>query len=632
MKSYFLRIRKYIWIVVASTLLTIIIGYLVLRAVPAVVQASSIIYVSAGTPGNPYSPSLSTTDSLGLATDYASVIPTRTVMQYVFNSDPEINKRRFTVDDLQADVTAIASATTATVTITASATHVNDAVLLANDVANGFSAYIQAQRQQDLNTTRQNLQNQLTADQKQRDALTADILRINNPSDPNVAIDTADRNAIIQVMNSLQAQLVLLPPTASSGIVLAQQAVPQNATPAIKTSLVLAISAGLGLVIGFLIMLLVIFLDNRVYSEEQVKEKVGLAYLGGLPKDSAIKENPARPTGEVVRNLADICANLRLTGVLPEQWKAPQGVVLLITSSQVVEGKTTLATALAATMAGGGTTVVVIDGNLRQPSTHLAFGMGAGGIGLNGLLKGTGGIDDAVLRSKIPGVWLLPGGSSMSDATFLLRQRLPEILTQLRKRADLVIIDGPALLSGAEGIELATMADGVALVVDASRERLPLLLRAKDLLNSLAHVPVGIILNHLARRRRNQYYATAYPGIAVVEKGASVQAHTSNGNGHQVVPAIASTILAAPSLVRTSSSAPSGMSSPPTPSEVSTVPAPNAMSVPVSPSMTSPASSNRPSPIAPGMLTMQQSPPSPRPAPRRVDMIPPSPSRPGMGE
>src|SRR5205085_5032375 len=99
------------------------------------------------------------------------------------------------------------------------------------------------------------------------------------------------------------------------------------------------------------------------------KEKLGLAYLGGLSNDNQIKSAPKNPTGVTARELSDICANLRLTGVLPGQWKAPQGVVLLVTSPQVAEGKTTLAVTLAATLARSGDTSVVLDGNLREPST-----------------------------------------------------------------------------------------------------------------------------------------------------------------------------------------------------------------------------------------------------------------------
>ena len=169
--------------------------------------------------------------------------------------------------------------------------------------------------------------------------------------------------------------------------------------------------------------------------------------------------------------------------------------------------------------------------------------MSASGVGLSSLLKGTGNIDDMVLRSKIPGVWLLPAGAPTSDATFLLQQKLPAILRQLRQKTDLIIIDGPALLSGADAVELATMADGVALVVDVRHERLSLLLRARDLLSSLTHVPAGVIMNYLVPRSRNQYFATAYPGSSASEKWISLQRHTSDGseahNGQRPEPGIA---------------------------------------------------------------------------------------------
>lgn len=98
----------------------------------------------------------------------------------------------------------------------------------------------------------------------------------------------------------------------------------------------------------------------------------------------------------------------------------------------------------------------------------------------------------------------------MEDATLLMEQRLPDILKQLRTKVDVVVIDGPALLSGADASVLARMADGVALVIDARHEKLPLLLRTKELLNSLTRTPAGIIMNRVARSKRNNYYASSY--------------------------------------------------------------------------------------------------------------------------
>jgi len=124
-------------------------------------------------------------------------------------------------------------------------------------------------------------------------------------------------------------------------------------------------------------------------------------------------------------------------------------------------------------------------------------------------------VDDAVMRSTTPGVWLLPAGAPPDSATLLLGQRFAGIVKQLRQKADLIIIDGPPLLSGASASQLASMVDGVALVVDARYARLPLMMRAKDLLVSLAHTPAGIIMNRSTHSR--QKMATMHLGILAMQ-------------------------------------------------------------------------------------------------------------------
>jgi hypothetical protein len=176
----------------------------------------------------------------------------------------------------------------------------------------------------------------------------------------------------------------------------------------------------------------------------------------------------------------------------------------------------------------------------------------------------------------------------MEDPTFLLGQKLPGILAQLRKKTDLVIIDGPALLSSSDALLLATMVDGVALVLDARHDKMSILQRAKELLTSLTYTPAGVILNRIPRRKKNAYYASASSQDAL-EKDAAVQ--KSTGNGHNVGSGQSTGINPTGNLM------PAGL-----------------MNAPVSPR-----------PAAPMELPiMQPNPPSPfPPAPRRMDMTPP---------
>jgi len=532
-RKYFLKLKQYGWIIIACTLLALLAGFAFLKKEPQVYQVSSTMYVVADAPTNTFNPTLSANDSVGLATNYASQIISRSVMEYVYQSDPQIAQHGYGPEDLLADVITTPSITASTILITASAVNANDAVLMANDVAKGFQTYIQTQNQQQLNTLRSNLQSQMATVEKQKSATEGAITALATTTDPHYSVYNAELNDEIHTIDTIQTQLLTLPATTSNNIVTIQFATTKDAVPAVKSNLILAITAGLGLLIGTLIMLLVIYIDKRLQGGEHVREKLGIAYLGGISRSDKFANNPAQAQGVVARQIGDIGANLRLTGILPDQRQTTQGAILLITSAQSTEGKTTITHALAATMARGGSTVVVIDGNLRQPATHLAFGMKTAGPGLSSLLKATDReVRDAysiVQRSHLPNVWLLAAGMPIDDPVLLLGRKMPEILAQLRKKVDVVIIDGPAILSGAEASVFASMVDGVAWVVDANHNKLSLLLRSKEILNSLTHTPAGIIMNHLAHLGQNSYYASASSTDATAQDWMSIAVNTANG-------------------------------------------------------------------------------------------------------
>jgi capsular exopolysaccharide synthesis family protein len=525
------RVKQYGWIIILCTCLAAIIGFGVVKIQKPVYQASATMYVIAGAPGNSFTPSLTTNDSIGLATNYASQILSSSTMEYVYQSDPNLANRGYGAADLLADITTLPSATSSTFLVIASASNANDAALLANDVANGFQKYVQAQMQTQLTGLQTSLQNKLTAALKQKSSIEGTLLTVPSNTDPHFAVDNSELTDIYHTIDSLQQQLLALPASATSNLAVIQVATPQSAAPVLKANVVVAATAALGLLLGTLIMLLVIYLDNRLQSVDEVRDKLEMAYLGGIAQSKALQEHPTRPDNSAARELADIGANLRLLGMLPDRKKLSAAPVLLITSAQVSEGKTTAAAALAATLASSGNAVLVIDANLQRPATHLSFDASNSPIGLSGLLKSTGAInvDEVVQRASVPGIWLLSGGAPMNPAGLLLEQRLPALLAHLRRNVDVIIVDGPALLSGSEGCILASMAEGVALVVDSRHDRLPLLLRAKEVLNSLPYVPVGVVMNRFHQSDRNQYYLAASPANSKVEETAPARP-TAGGN------------------------------------------------------------------------------------------------------
>ncbi|HYT35129.1 MAG TPA: AAA family ATPase [Ktedonobacteraceae bacterium] len=607
MSRYIPSMMKFSWIIGVCLVISLAAGYVLAKSQPTAYLVSSTLIVQAGTPGTTFpGATASATDSLNQSSDDVIEITSRSALGWIYQNNAQIRERGYTAEDLSLDIVAAnPSPIASTILITAAATKQSDAVFLVNAVASGYQAYKTQNLQGQLTAARTDLQNSYNQYKAQSDALYQEILKINNSADPRIALLTSDRNSVIAAMNAVQNQLLNYPTTVHSDVYILQQAQKTDVTSTSKGPTILLVTGALGLVIGLLIWLLMIFLDNRVRADDQVPEKLGLSYLGGLTSNSDIQAGSVPTKGLAAQQMADIGMNLRLTEVLPGPWRAPQGAVLLVTSAQPVEGKTTVAAGLAAAVARGGRSVLVVDGNLRQPTTHLAFGSSPASYGLGGLLKATGGenIDAAVQRSNIPGVWLLAGGMPIADATLLMDQKLPGMLAQLRQKTDWIIIDGPPVLSGAEAGLLASMSDGVVLVVDARHDKVSVLLRARAILKSLTNTPVGVVMNRLRQKRHNPYYAVAFTEDMAAETPASGPKYTrfadthANGNGHNGANGQRpEPVVAAP-----------GSSSP------------NMYGAPA-------GSVARPVSVMPmGLPVMQPNPnpPSPFPAPRRMDMAPP---------
>ncbi len=536
MKRYLSSIKRYFWAIPICLLLGSLAGFAFGKALPVTFIATSTMMVDVNLP-NTYIPGQQqvSSDSLTRATNYAAEIPTRLVMTAIYQANAAINKAGYTVDDLLSDVSATPSLTTASIAIAATTTKQSDSILLANAVARGFENYVQSALQQRVNTEIQTLQAQIAIYQKQKLTDVTQIQQINNNADVRVGLLQSDMADMTRNIGTLQGQLLQLPTTMQSDVFVVGIATPPGVATSSKTFLLTAAAGVVGLMLGSLLMLILVFLDERLRGADQVKEKLGLAYVGGIFNYKDLKSGSLRPPAKMVQQLSDIGINLRLTGVLPDRRDSSQGAVLLVTSARAAEGKTTTAVGLAMAIASGGGTVVVVDGNLNHPATHLAFGISPIGPGLHGLLKSTGGetADSAVQRSNTPGIWLLAGGTPADGSSLLLERKLPAILDQLSKKTDVVIIDGPPLLSGAGASLMATLVNGIVLVIDARHDELSILLRAKDILHSLAHKPAGVILNRLPRQRRNYYYATAYSARKsdVVEESVPVQLSNGNGNG-----------------------------------------------------------------------------------------------------
>jgi polysaccharide biosynthesis transport protein len=156
-----------------------------------------------------------------------------------------------------------------------------------------------------------------------------------------------------------------------------------------------------------------------------------------------------------------------LTG-LARQGIRPQ--TLVITSASPKEGKSTVATNLAITLAESNHRVLLIDADLRSPRLHKLLTIN-NNWGLADILQETPDIEEypieaLVKQTRIPHLGLMPSGARILDPGRLFySQRLLALIMRLRREFEYIIIDTPPVLDFADARFLGRVADGVLLVL-----------------------------------------------------------------------------------------------------------------------------------------------------------------------
>lgn len=190
---------------------------------------------------------------------------------------------------------------------------------------------------------------------------------------------------------------------------------------------------------------------------------------------------------------------------------------LVVTSSSPGEGKTMTAANLSVTFAYDGLRVLLIDCDVRRPRQHTLFQVprapglmellmpsgptadGAGSLTFNpGMGRSESGrpVTDVIRPTNVKGLSLLPCGALPTNASHLLSGvRMRVLLQELAKSFDLVILDTPPVLATADAGILASVADGVLLVVRAGQTDRVAAKRAHQQLVNVGARIVGTVLN-----------------------------------------------------------------------------------------------------------------------------------------
>lgn len=286
--------------------------------------------------------------------------------------------------------------------------------------------------------------------------------------------------------------------------------VPYEPSSPRKKRIVLLASIG-GFAMAVVLAILHYLLNDGVRSAEELENLGQLPVLGVLPLvhgfagrktnlPKYIIEKSRTPFSEGARSA---CAALRLSDVDGKLKR------IVVSSSVPAEGKSSVSAALALSLA---TTekVVLVETDLRKPTLRRSFNLPAEARGLMHVLAKECTLDESLHWHEQGSIWILPAGKvPASSADVLDSAAFADVLAELGKRFDRVILDSPPVQAAADALLLGHQSDGLLFVVksDSTTRR-----SVKNSLKQLrqAGVPiVGLVVNQVDVRR-NPHYTDSY--------------------------------------------------------------------------------------------------------------------------
>jgi capsular exopolysaccharide synthesis family protein len=266
--------------------------------------------------------------------------------------------------------------------------------------------------------------------------------------------------------------------------------------------LTIVLSAAVGLSLAVLAAYLLEYMDDTVKNPEEVAELTNAPIIGYLSEQNIkdggllyVADNPRHPSVEEIRTLR---ANLEFAGV-DQPLKT-----ILVSSTEMEVGKTSVAANLAVVMSQAEKDVILLDGDLRKPNVHNFYGF-PNNIGLSDVFRGEFNLDRVV--KKWPGgtVSVVTAGNPPPNPSELLGSRkMSQILEVLESSADIVIIDGPPFIVADASI-LASKVNGVLLIIQLGHTRAPAIKAMMEQINRSGAKVVGVALNRLPARRAGYY-------------------------------------------------------------------------------------------------------------------------------
>lgn len=250
----------------------------------------------------------------------------------------------------------------------------------------------------------------------------------------------------------------------------------------------------------FGVILLVAFLEwrtRRIDGVDQVVTELGMRVIGTVPAfpNRANLKAAVEAGGANWRFVLNESINSARTMLLHTA-RTQSMQVVMVTSATQGEGKTSLSSQLATSMATAGMRTLIVDCDLRNPSVQKLFELPLG-PGVSEVLRQEIDVADAVQATAVPNLWVIPAGHCSNATIAALAQGHPieTLFNRLRGQFDFIIVDSCPVLPVADALLIGQHVDGVVFSIMQDISQLPKVLTASEKMNQLNIPLIGAVVN-----------------------------------------------------------------------------------------------------------------------------------------
>ena len=507
LSAYLRVLRRRKWIIIACTLLVPFAAYFYSARQPAKYQASAQVYLSSqDLAGALTGISTGYVDETRLADTAASLAHVRAVAQSavalagVKNVSPEA---------LLGSTSVIPQTGTDILTFTVTSRDPDLAARLATAYARAFTKYRGQLDSDAVRRARQELQSRLGT------------LNASGEGDTSLAVSLRDKDQQLATLEALQTSRTYVVSTPEG----AAQIAPLPRRNAMFGLL-------LGVVLGIGLALAVEALDTRIRSSSEIGEYLKIPQIGTIspPPKKLLKTDqlvmlaqPKAPQAEEYRVLR---ANIEFASLAADDIET-----VLVTSAVEQEGKSTLAANLAIAVARGGKRTCLVDLDLRRPYLDRFFRLSSV-RGITDVALGMSTLDEALteidLSTGLSGQHFVAPPRSASRAAgddagsldvlvagplppdpgeFVGTMKVADIILELSRRYELIVIDSPPLLRVGDAMTLTSRVDGVVVLTRLNVVKRPMLRELRRMLDSAPAKKLGYVVTG---NRHGGQYADGY--------------------------------------------------------------------------------------------------------------------------